>query len=67
MSAPTCCRRETCKTPGGARIDKANPLNWCPDCRRSLPFWPTDADESRAVAVRTEPAIGDAVLLEVVA
>lgn len=38
------CRRESCKTPGGARIDKANALDWFADCRKSLPFWPTDAD-----------------------
>lgn len=36
--------------------------------RKRWPFWPTDADESRAaVAPVAGPAIGDAVPMEVVA
>jgi hypothetical protein len=67
MSTPVYCRRESCKTPGGARITKANALNWCSDCRASLPFWPTNADESRAAVVPVlRTVIEDAVLLEVV-
>ena len=28
--------------PCGKKIKKANALNWCPDCRKNLPFWPVD-------------------------
>lgn len=31
---------EITTTPCGEKISRENALNWCDDCRKSLPFWP---------------------------
>lgn len=48
MSSYNYCRRRIDKDDGqyiycGKKIVRVNALDWCPECRKRLPFWPTDA------------------------
>ena len=60
MARPTYCQRDLEGRKCMKRIDFVNPLDWCAECRESLPVWP--AGTLAQVSETETGLVGDGVI-----